>query len=83
MENLLVLLIVLSAVGVAISLFVRLAGARRRPMEPLSEKPPALEAATAAPKKPPAIDTVIVVAITSAVTAITPGTRVTRIEEEL
>lgn len=76
MENLLVLLICFGVLAAVFVLWVRRAGARRGLI-----KPPVLEKPLMNP--PPALDAAVVVAIASAVNAITPGARVTRIEEEL
>jgi len=76
MENLLVLLICFGVLAAVFVLWVRRTGARRGLI-----KPPVPEKLLMNP--PPALDAAVVVAIASAVNAITPGARVTRIEEEL
>jgi hypothetical protein len=83
MENLIILLMVLGVLVAVIGLFARQAGARRRLMKPLPERQPVLDTTTAALQKPPTIDAAVAVAIASAVNAITPGARITRIEEKL
>jgi hypothetical protein len=84
MENLLVLLLCFGALAAVIVLLVRWANARRGLIKPpLSEEPPMTDRVAAAPAQPPTIDAAVAVAIASAVNAITPGARITRIEEEL
>ncbi len=68
MENPNLLLICLNAFIAVIGLLTILAGAIRGLIELF-------------PERPPKTDTVVAVAITAAVNAISPGARVTRIEE--
>lgn len=84
MENLLVLLLGFGVLAAVIVLLVKWANARRGLIKPpLPEKPSMPNTAAPAPKPSPTIDVPITVAIASAVNAIAPGARVTRIEEEL
>ncbi|MCB1918883.1 MAG: hypothetical protein KDJ28_02730 [Candidatus Competibacteraceae bacterium] len=84
MENLLVLLICFGILAAVIVPFVRRTSAWRELVKPpVPEEPPLAGRAAAAPAQPPTIDAAVAVAIASAVNAITPGARVTQIEEKL